>query len=96
MTTVNTGPALTGDEAEALVQRLPAGSAVVHLPPLAAPRRLPAEQTVIAWTAEDGSACITVDPDGRLAVHASVLTCAQANDVAAALIAVAARVVAAG
>ncbi len=50
---------------------------------------------MIAWTAEDGSACITVDPDGRLAVHASVLTSAQANDVAAALIAVAARVVAA-
>ncbi|MCZ1075062.1 hypothetical protein [Rhodococcus sp. A5(2022)] len=94
MTTTDTGPALSDDDARALSLQLGAGTAVVHLPALAAPCRLPADRTMIAWTSPDGSACITVEPDGRIAPHAAELTAAQANDLAAALIAVAARVVA--
>ncbi|UVT24946.1 hypothetical protein NXT08_22355 [Rhodococcus pyridinivorans] len=93
MSTIDTGPPLGTDDARALSDRLGPGTAVVHLPDLAA-SRLPADRTMIAWTAADGSACITVEPDGRLAPHAAALTTAQANDLAAALIAVAARVVA--
>lgn len=93
MSIINTGPAMSDDEARGLAGQLYPSSAVVCLPDLAA-TRLPADRTMIAWTAPDGSACITVEPDGRIAPHAAALDTAQANDLAAALIAVTLRVVA--
>ena len=93
MNRIEIGPPLGSDEARLLADTLGAGSAVVHLPDLGK-TRLPADRTMIAWTSEDGAACITVEPDGRIAPHAAALTTAQANDLAAALIAVTLRVVA--
>lgn len=92
MSIIAPGPPMSYADAQAIAETLEPGTALVHLPEL--PEEIPYPQgSAVMWHSD--TATIVLHPDRRLVtVSARPLDTAQAVDLAAALIAVAAKVVA--